>query len=313
MDLQIKLETTTKNHQASIQNVEAKFDRFADKQSARPSGSLPSITKPNSKGSSSKPYHPPQAQNEHVNAVFTQSGKSYDPPINPTDQQNDSETPINFDSEDEEEESTPQPKSQTSTPIKETLIPKPYKPKIPYPRHLRKEKMEAQNDKFLDMIRAVRINVPLVDVGKFTFLVDFVILEMEEDSKVPLIFGRPFLQPADAVIRVKQKQLNLGVGSGYQQKDRKPSQNDKTEHGMEKTVQNQGQTHPHLSPQPIAPITLYPGKSLNPSTPMNGEMKRRQREGLGLLWITSTLTASTSQQKEKAESLYKKKEDQPKF
>ncbi|GJR64311.1 hypothetical protein Tco_0010376 [Tanacetum coccineum] len=30
--------------------------------------------------------------------------------------------------------------------------------------------------------------------------------------------------------------------SGYQQKDRKPSQNDKTEHGMEKTVQNQGQS-----------------------------------------------------------------------
>ncbi|GJV77260.1 retrovirus-related pol polyprotein from transposon TNT 1-94 [Tanacetum coccineum] len=32
-----------------------------------------------------------------------------------------------------------------------------------------------------------------------------------------------------------------GIRSGYQQKDRKPSQNDKTEHGMEKTVQNQGQ------------------------------------------------------------------------
>ncbi|GJR85502.1 hypothetical protein Tco_0209513 [Tanacetum coccineum] len=30
--------------------------------------------------------------------------------------------------------------------------------------------------------------------------------------------------------------------SRYQQKDRKPSQNDKTEHGMEKTVQNQGQS-----------------------------------------------------------------------
>nr|GEV81985.1 hypothetical protein [Tanacetum cinerariifolium] len=36
---------------------------------------------------------------------------------------------------------------------------------------------------------------------------------MEEDSKVSLILGRPFLQTADAVIRVKQKQLNLGVGS----------------------------------------------------------------------------------------------------
>ncbi|GKC21129.1 hypothetical protein Tco_1023279, partial [Tanacetum coccineum] len=31
-------------------------------------------------------------------------------------------------------------------------------------------------------------------------------------------------------------------GSGYHQKDRKPSQNDKTEHGMEKTVQTQGQS-----------------------------------------------------------------------
>ncbi|GJY75773.1 reverse transcriptase domain-containing protein [Tanacetum coccineum] len=47
----------------------------------------------------------------------------------------------------------------------------------------------------------------------FTFPADFVILEKEEDSKVPLILGRPFLHTADAVIRVKQKQLNLGVGT----------------------------------------------------------------------------------------------------
>ncbi|GJS99908.1 reverse transcriptase domain-containing protein [Tanacetum coccineum] len=45
----------------------------------------------------------------------------------------------------------------------------------------------------------------LVEVGKFTFPADFVILEMEEDSKVPLILRRPFLHTADAVIRVKQK------------------------------------------------------------------------------------------------------------
>ncbi|GJU57490.1 hypothetical protein Tco_1235256 [Tanacetum coccineum] len=32
------------------------------------------------------------------------------------------------------------------------------------------------------------------------------------------------------------------IRSGYQQKDRKQSQNDKIEHGMEKTVQNQGQS-----------------------------------------------------------------------
>ncbi|GJZ71650.1 reverse transcriptase domain-containing protein [Tanacetum coccineum] len=53
----------------------------------------------------------------------------------------------------------------------------------------------------------------LVDVGKFTFPVDFVILEMEEDSKIPLILGRSFLHTANAVIRVKQKQLTLEVGT----------------------------------------------------------------------------------------------------
>ncbi|GJS40402.1 hypothetical protein Tco_0565445 [Tanacetum coccineum] len=35
---------------------------------------------------------------------------------------------------------------------------------------------------------------------KFMQTFDFVILEMEEDSKVPLILGRPFLHTADAVI-----------------------------------------------------------------------------------------------------------------
>ncbi|GJY88089.1 reverse transcriptase domain-containing protein [Tanacetum coccineum] len=79
--------------------------KFADKQSALPSGSLPSNTQPNLKGSSSKPYQPPQARNEHA----------------------------------DDEESTPQPKSQTPKPVKETPIPKPFKPKIPYPQRLRKE------------------------------------------------------------------------------------------------------------------------------------------------------------------------------
>ncbi|GJV24279.1 reverse transcriptase domain-containing protein [Tanacetum coccineum] len=67
-------------------------------------------------------------------------------------------------SDDEDEASTPQPKTQTLKPVKEIPTPKPYKPKIPYPQRLRKEKMEAQYGKFIDMIRAVRINVPLVDV-----------------------------------------------------------------------------------------------------------------------------------------------------
>ncbi|GJS67920.1 hypothetical protein Tco_0682485 [Tanacetum coccineum] len=40
---------------------------------------------------------------------------------------------------------------------------------------------------------------------------DFIILQMEEDDRVPLILGRPFLHTADAIIRVKNKELNLGI------------------------------------------------------------------------------------------------------
>ncbi|GJR07309.1 reverse transcriptase domain-containing protein [Tanacetum coccineum] len=52
----------------------------------------------------------------------------------------------------------------------------------------------------------------LVQVGKFIFPVDSVILQMEEDDKVTLILGRLFLHTDDAIIRVKNKKLNLRVG-----------------------------------------------------------------------------------------------------
>ncbi|GJS95880.1 reverse transcriptase domain-containing protein [Tanacetum coccineum] len=133
MDLKTQLETVAKNHQASIQNLETKFNRLADKKSGRPSGSLPSNTQPNPKRHNSKAYQPPQSRNKHVNAIFTRSGKSYNPPVNPNDQQDNSKTPDNFDSDDEDDEPTPQPKIQNPKPAKETPLPKPYKPKIPYP------------------------------------------------------------------------------------------------------------------------------------------------------------------------------------
>ncbi|GJY32302.1 reverse transcriptase domain-containing protein [Tanacetum coccineum] len=196
---------------------------------------------------------------------------------------------------DTEEEFYTLTRSQTLKPIKETSMPKPYKPKILYPQRLQKEKVEAQygmlnygkflkelvNNKHnleqissaflsnessamiqnkvlpkfgdlksflipctfskafsfnaladlgasislmpyslyakfsLKTLKPTKIRVRLADrsfqhhigiaenilveVGKFTFPVDLVILEMEDDSKVPLILGRPFLHTAEEV------------------------------------------------------------------------------------------------------------------
>ncbi|XP_057994365.1 uncharacterized protein LOC131174626 [Hevea brasiliensis] len=54
-------------------------------------------------------------------------------------------------------------------------------------------------------------NVPL-KVGKFFIPVDFIVLEMEEDVRTPIILGRPFLATAGANIDVKNGKLKLTVG-----------------------------------------------------------------------------------------------------
>ncbi|GJS19177.1 hypothetical protein Tco_0447809 [Tanacetum coccineum] len=52
----------------------------------------------------------------------------------------------------------------------------------------------------------------LVGIGKFVFPVDFIILDMPEDIKVPLILGRPFLSTARAKIDVYKRKITLRVG-----------------------------------------------------------------------------------------------------
>ncbi|GKB82958.1 putative reverse transcriptase domain-containing protein [Tanacetum coccineum] len=52
----------------------------------------------------------------------------------------------------------------------------------------------------------------LVGIGKFVFPIDFIILDMPEDIKVPLILGRPFLSTAHAKIDVFKRNITLRVG-----------------------------------------------------------------------------------------------------
>ncbi|KAJ9535506.1 hypothetical protein OSB04_un001362 [Centaurea solstitialis] len=173
--------------------------------------------------------------------------------------------------------------------------------RVPYPARLRKEKKEAQYRKFIDLIKRVDINVPLVDliagvpsyarflkelvankarmeteeiaflnaecsatlsdtlkraiqgvslslvillglndlkstrmtiqladrsikypvgiaedvivrVDRFEFPADFVIVDIKDEVKVPLILGRPFLNTASAIIHVAERELSLGIG-----------------------------------------------------------------------------------------------------
>ncbi|GKD56591.1 reverse transcriptase domain-containing protein, partial [Tanacetum coccineum] len=248
MDLKTQLETVAKNHQASIQNLENKFDRLADKQSGRPSGSLPSNTQPNPRDS--KAYQPPQAHNEHVNVVFTRSSVRINVPLVDilagmpnygkfhkeliSNKHNIEQISAAFLSD----ESSAMIQNKVPPKLGDLgsiLIPCNFNKTFSYNaladlgasinlmtyslyaklslKTLKPTKMSVRlaNKSFQYPI-GIAENM-LVEVGKFTFLADFVILEMEEDNKVLLILGRPFLHTATVVIRVKQKQLNLGVGT----------------------------------------------------------------------------------------------------
>ena len=51
----------------------------------------------------------------------------------------------------------------------------------------------------------------VVKVGKFIFQIDYVIIDIEEDKKIPLLLGKPFLATGEALINVKKGEFTLRV------------------------------------------------------------------------------------------------------
>ncbi|GJQ94646.1 hypothetical protein Tco_0005785 [Tanacetum coccineum] len=60
--------------------------------------------------------------------------------------------------------------------------------------------------------RGIAENV-IVKIDKFILLVDFMVLDMEEDHKILIILGRPFLATAHAMIDVFNKKITFEVGN----------------------------------------------------------------------------------------------------
>jgi len=51
----------------------------------------------------------------------------------------------------------------------------------------------------------------LVKVHQFTFLMDFVIVDIEEDSNIPLILGWPFMLTVKCVVNMGNGNLEMSV------------------------------------------------------------------------------------------------------
>ncbi|GJZ86070.1 DNA-directed DNA polymerase, partial [Tanacetum coccineum] len=66
-------------------------------------------------------------------------------------------------------------------------------------------------DRSIQYPRGIIENV-LIKADKFVLPIDFVILDMPEDSRVPIILERPFLATARTMIDVFNKKITLRVG-----------------------------------------------------------------------------------------------------
>ena len=62
-------------------------------------------------------------------------------------------------------------------------------------------------DKSITYPLGILENVP-TKVGKFIITVDFVVLEIEEDLEILILFGRPFFMTVGAIIDMKRKRLH---------------------------------------------------------------------------------------------------------
>ncbi|GJZ38703.1 hypothetical protein Tco_0585266 [Tanacetum coccineum] len=109
----------------------------------------------NSKPREDNPSNPPTPEKQFDESDFEKNMREF-MPVNP----NTKNTFIRDDSEDEADEAEKEVEMSSSKQAKFDPPPlKAYKPKIPYPQRLRKEKMEERYTKFIDLIKEVRINV----------------------------------------------------------------------------------------------------------------------------------------------------------
>ncbi|GJW68606.1 reverse transcriptase domain-containing protein [Tanacetum coccineum] len=218
------------NMQNQMTNITDLLTKFVNSNTASTSGSgsLPSNTIANPKGD--------------VKAITTRSGVSYNgpqisPSISSLPKEMGNEPEVTKDTVQTSTENIQPPVVQTNDQIGEPVIASKPKPTLPYPSRANKEKLREKDDllasKFMEIFQNLHFELSFADAllhmpkfaPKFRKLLNdkhkiieltktplevllskpiFVVVDYVTDPRVPLIFGRPFLEAARALIDVRE-------------------------------------------------------------------------------------------------------------
>ncbi|KAH9686774.1 hypothetical protein KPL70_014506 [Citrus sinensis] len=136
-----KTKTTFQNQAASIRNLEVQMGQIANLLSSKRQGSLPSNTETNPK--------------EQVNAIILRSGKQLEDL--PKEAKKVDEKQVEDTTKVSKAISSKIPQPKPAAPVKA------YVPPIPFPQRLRKNNIDKQFLKFLDVFKKLHINIPFAD------------------------------------------------------------------------------------------------------------------------------------------------------
>ncbi|XP_062103792.1 uncharacterized protein LOC133814906 [Humulus lupulus] len=148
-----KNDAVIQSQEASLRNLEMQLDQLANEMKTRPQGSLPSDTE-----------NPRRDGKEHCKAIQLRNGKN----LGNSEEIQGSGEPTSIQSEGETSNKTAQEITETS-PVatakgqQTAPVNSGPKPPLPFPQRFRKQQQDGQFRKFLDVLKQLHINIPLVE------------------------------------------------------------------------------------------------------------------------------------------------------
>ncbi|XP_070036008.1 uncharacterized protein [Nicotiana tomentosiformis] len=146
------------SHNTSIRSLEIQMEKISQALNSHTKGALPSDTVVNPKGGNNT---------EHAMTVTTRSGRGWNASTSSQRQLVDDEKVIDIDDSVEETQEEVNPSRDQIIDISELVVQKAkaplLKPLPPYPQRLAKQNGENQFKKFIQMMKSLSINVPLVE------------------------------------------------------------------------------------------------------------------------------------------------------
>ncbi|EOY09066.1 Uncharacterized protein TCM_024420 [Theobroma cacao] len=193
MQFMTKTNAFIQNQATSIRNLEIQVGQLASALNIRPQGILPSDTEPN----------PRREGKEHCMAITLHNGKENKLPPMLKDPGSFS-IPCTI-------SSFKISRALCDLGVRVSIIP------LSIARKLGFQEIQPTTVTLQLADRTIRYLVEIIEdvllkVGHLYILVDFIVLEIEDDVEIPLILRRPFLATAGAIIDVKNDKITFRVG-----------------------------------------------------------------------------------------------------